>query len=119
MYWSNTCCSHPRKGEEVDEAIHRRLMEEIGFDTELKYLYKFKYQAQFLDVGAENELCSVFIGKSNDTVRVNDNEIAEWRYISISDLTSEILANPLSFTPWFKMEWERLTSQHLSEIEAL
>ena len=22
-YWSNTCCSHPRRGEDIDSAIHR------------------------------------------------------------------------------------------------
>jgi len=119
LFWSNTCCSHPRQGEEIETAIHRRLLEEIGFDTKLKYLYKFVYQAHFKDIGAENELCSVYIGKSDEPVLVNENEIAEWRYISIPDLSSEISEKSHLFTPWFKMEWEQLTSDYLSEIEAL
>ena len=119
LFWSNTCCSHPRKGETMDMAIHRRLREEIGFDAELKYLYKFIYQANFSEIGAENELCSVYIGKSEDSVGVNDNEIAEWRYISIADLTSEISENSQLFTPWLKMEWDRLISAFKSEIETL
>ncbi len=119
LFWSNTCCSHPRKGETMDMAIHRRLREEIGFDAELKYLYKFIYQANFSEIGAENELCSVYIGKSEDPVGVNDNEIAEWRYISIADLTSEISENSQLFTPWLKMEWDRLISVFKSEIETL
>ncbi|MEK6854586.1 MAG: NUDIX domain-containing protein, partial [Nanoarchaeota archaeon] len=28
--WSNTCCSHPRPGETVLQAAHRRLKEEMG-----------------------------------------------------------------------------------------
>src|SRR3989338_3690868 len=47
--WTNTCCSHPRKGEDINVAVHRRLKEELGFDTDLRYIYKFEYQASFKD----------------------------------------------------------------------
>src|SRR5690606_1697261 len=30
-YWSNTCCSHPRRGETMDQAVSRRLLQELGF----------------------------------------------------------------------------------------
>ena len=33
--WSNTCCSHPRKGELVSKAAERRLFEEMGIKTSL------------------------------------------------------------------------------------
>ena len=32
MFWANSVCSHPRKGEEYDTAIHRRLKEELGIE---------------------------------------------------------------------------------------
>ena len=28
--WTNTCCSHPRAGETLEEATSRRLREEMG-----------------------------------------------------------------------------------------
>jgi isopentenyl-diphosphate delta-isomerase len=37
--WTNTCCSHQREGETNIEAGKRRLMEEMGFVTELKELF--------------------------------------------------------------------------------
>ena len=34
--WSNSCCSHPRFNEKIEDAVHRRLVEELGFDCYLK-----------------------------------------------------------------------------------
>ena len=90
LYWSNSCCSHPRKGENYEIATHRRLKEELGIDTELKYIFQFQYQAKFKDVGSENELCSVYIGRSDDQIIVNENEIAEWKFIDIAQMEREM-----------------------------
>ena len=119
LFWSNTCCSHPRKGEELDEAVQRRLKEETGINTELKYLFKFQYQANYLNAGSENEICAVYIGKSDTEPMVNKNEIADWKFISIPDLSAEINNHPRKYTPWFKMEWQRLTTDFIDEINAL
>jgi isopentenyl-diphosphate Delta-isomerase len=119
LFWSNSCCSHPRKGEKIESAAQRRLEEELGIKTRLKYLYKFQYQAAFKDVGSENELCSVFIGKSDGQVQVNKNEIAEWKYLKAENLDTELTENPGSYTPWFKMEWARLRNTYWQEIKQL
>src|ERR1700749_414396 len=80
LYWSNSCCSHPRRAESMETAIHRRLHEELGLRCPLQFLFKFQYQAQWDDTGAENELCSVFIGRSTDSVKINRDEILAWRW---------------------------------------
>jgi len=116
LYWSNSCCSHPRQGEDYDTAIHRRLKEELGLETELKYLFKFQYQATFEDKGSENELCSVYIGRSNDQIIVNENEIVEWKYIDIGQMEIEMEEHPENFTPWFKMEWDKIKIEYMDEI---
>jgi isopentenyl-diphosphate delta-isomerase len=81
-YWSNTCCSHPRRGERMDDAIHRRLWEELGLSAELEFLFKFEYQAQYDAVAAEHELCWVYAGRSAGRPRANVHEIAAWRYLT-------------------------------------
>ena len=119
LFWSNSCCSHPRKGESLDIAVHRRLQQELGFETKLNHLFAFQYQAKFKHVGSENEMCAVFIGKSNASISVNENEIAAWKYINSLNLSEELARNPEKYTPWFKMEWERIVSDFWNDIESL
>ena len=112
QFWSNTCCSHPRRGETMDIAIHRRLKEELGFECRFDYLFKFQYQAQFDATGAEHELCWVYAGRSDVAPVVNANEISAVRYIAPDALDAEIVTKPEQFTPWFKIEWARIRAQH-------
>ncbi len=119
LYWSNSCCSHPRKGESYEIATQRRLKEELGFTTDLKFLFKFQYQARFGEVGSENELCSVYVGRYDGPVQTNQREIAEWEWMDVEALEREMRSHPEHFTPWFKMEWERMRREHWGEIEAL
>jgi isopentenyl-diphosphate delta-isomerase len=117
-YWSNTCCSHPRRGEAMEDAVSRRLVQELGFDCPLEFLYKFKYQAQFGSVGAEREYCWVYYGRYDGAVDVNVSEIANWRYIGIDALERELAAAPDTFTPWFKMEWVHIRANFLDGMLA-
>jgi len=119
LYWSNTCCSHPRKGETYEQATMRRLQEELGLKAPLKFLFKFQYQARFNNKGSENELCSVYVGKCDEPPSVNPNEIAAVRYIPPEDLEKEMQLHPDKFTPWFKMEWERIRKEFWPEVEKI
>jgi isopentenyl-diphosphate delta-isomerase len=120
LYWSNSCCSHPRSAETMESAIHRRLYEELGLRCPLQFLFKFQYQAQFDDTGAENELCSVFIGCSRDSVKINRDEILAWRWVRPETLTAELAAaGARNFTPWFRLEWTKVWRDHRADMAAL
>lgn len=118
LYWSNTCCSHPRLGESMELAVKRRLEQELGFSCLLSYLYKFRYQAQFGEKGAEHELCSVYVGRYDGPVDANRSEIADWRYIDIKSLNGELETQSDRYTPWFKLEWARIQADFLDAILA-
>lgn len=115
-FWSNTCCSHPRRGEVLEEAIHRRLEQELGMDAELHYLFKFTYHAPFGDLGSEREVCSVYVGRSSEPPRPNVHEISDWRWIEPAELDREIEEHPERFTPWFKEEWPRVRESFRSVL---
>src|SRR4030042_2763439 len=61
--WTNTCCSHPREGEKLEEAVHRRLKQEMGLDCPLKEAFSFIYKVRFENGLFEHELDHVFIGR--------------------------------------------------------
>src|SRR5262245_27284081 len=117
-FWSNTCCSHPRRGETMDVAVRRRPKQELGFEGRVEYLYKFKYHAQFGAVGAEHELCSVYFGRYDGPVDVNVTEIAAWRFVGVEALERELKQKPDTFTPWFKMEWVHIKANYLDGMLA-
>ncbi|OIO22372.1 isopentenyl-diphosphate delta-isomerase [Candidatus Micrarchaeota archaeon CG1_02_51_15] len=100
--WANTCCSHPRKGEAVEQAAHRRLSEEMGFDCPLAEKYAFTYKAE-LDHGlTEHEFDHVFFGEYDGQVNPNPEEVCETKWIAPSELRKDLAQNPEKYTPWFR-----------------
>ena len=110
-YWSNSCCSHPRRGESMNVATRRRLQDELNINAELEFVYKFTYQADFGEAGAENELCHVFLGRCNE-VHANESEISATRFVTAEELETEFATQPDMLTPWFRMEWQTLRSDY-------
>ena len=79
---------------------------------ELSFLYKFQYQAHFADIGSEHELCWVWLGISDsENITANQNEIADWRFFSQTELEVELGSNSDAYTPWMKLEWRKIMSK--------
>jgi diphosphomevalonate decarboxylase len=106
--WTNTCCSHPRPGEDTLAAAERRLQEEIGLSIPLQHVGEFQYTAHFANGLTEHEYDHVFIGFTSLTeFNFDKNEIAQLRWIDVADLLIEVKRNPEKFTPWFAQALEQ------------
>ena len=116
-YWSNSCCSHPRRGETMETATRRRLQDELNIEADLEFVYKFSYQAAYGELGSENELCWVFLGRTSDQVMPNRHEIESVRFMTGQELKEELARRPEAFTPWFKMEWQQLQSEYADVLQ--
>lgn len=108
--WTNTCCSHPRKDEDVEAAAHRRLLEEMGFDCALEKILDFVYRADFSDGLTEHEFDHVFVGYYNGNPEINPQEVAEYKWMPLDDVKRDLQENPENYTEWFKIIFDRFYS---------
>jgi isopentenyl-diphosphate delta-isomerase len=112
--WTNTCCSHQRLGETLEESTHRRLIEEMGFDCELTEIFTFKYRANLDHDLIENELDHVFIGRYEKDPLPNIDEVEGFKWISVADIQKDIKKNPDNYTYWFKLVVNRVIEHYLN-----
>jgi len=99
--WTNTVCSHPRANEKTDDAAHRRIVEEMGFDCEFEEAFSFVYKA---DVGqglTEHEFDHVFIGESDTLPVPNPEEVGDFKYVELGRVVQDIKEHPDNYTVWF------------------
>lgn len=113
--WTNTCCSHPRDGENIVSAGQRRLQEELGLSAELKDFGWFHYNAHFENGMSENEIDHVLVGYilPSQSFTPNTDEVHATRWVTIADLENELEKNPGSFTPWL-MEALQIVKKHIA-----
>ena len=105
--WTNTCCSHQRHGESNIEAGKRRLYEEMGFITELEEKTSFIYKAPFDNGLTEHELDHIMVGYYDDAPSLNQEEVKDWKWMSLEAVKNDIIINPFSYTEWFKIIFDK------------
>lgn len=106
--WTNTCCSHPRPGEETKDAAVRRLQEEMGFTTPIKKIFDFVYKAEFDNGLTEFEFDHVFVGEYEGEVDFNNDEVAEICYKPLSKVKALLQTHPEEYTVWFKIAFPKV-----------
>jgi len=98
--WANSCCSHPRPGEDVECSARERLQEELGFTTAIKRIGTVLYEARLTQGLVEHELDHIFVGVYNGQVHPNPLEVSEYRWVEITTLATDLAAHPHSYAPW-------------------
>lgn len=106
--WANSCCSHQRESENLEQAIHRRLKEEMNFDCELKEIFTFTYKTPYENGLTEYELDHVFIGFYDSAVNPNPKETQTVKWVERTQLLTEVDLHPEQFASWFKIALPRV-----------
>ena len=104
--WTNTCCSHPREGEDTLDAANRRLIEEMGIETSLRKVHDFIYKAELDNNLTEHEFDHVFYGVYNEDPEINPAEADDFKWIDMDSLYEDIKKNGDIYTVWFKIAFE-------------
>ena len=108
--WTNTCCSHPRPGEDTKMAAERRLFEEMGIKTSLIHKGQFIYKTEFGNGLTEFELDHVFTGIHSVNPELNPEEAADFCWKTVNDIRIDIKSKPNNYTSWFKIAIEKFFS---------
>ena len=106
--WTNTCCSHPRPGNDTLNEAVKRLNEEMGFTTEIKKVFDFIYKSVFDNGLTEFEFDHVFIGKYDGKISPNPAEVSDYCYRKMDDIHDDLLSHPQRFTEWFKIAYPKV-----------
>jgi len=118
--WTNACCSHPRPAETAAEAAHRRLKEELGFETPLRKAFDFTYKAPFDNGLTEHEFDHVFTGIYEGRIYPEADEVQDYCFKPMEEIENALELKNDHFTIWFKIayplvrEW-RLNQQLISK----
>ena len=110
--WTNTCCSHPQKGENTEQAANNRLMEEMGIRCKLIPMFSFIYKAEFENGLIENEFDHVFFGFTDAIPEINKKEVKNWKYVKLKDLENDIKLNPEDYTVWLKICFPKIIGNY-------
>ncbi len=116
LLWANTCCSHQRVGETNIQAGKRRLMEEMGFVVALEDTISFIYKAPFDNGLTEHEYDHILIGKYNSKPIINEDEVADWKWMPLEAVKNDISEKPELYTEWFKIIFDKFY-EHINIIK--
>ena len=114
--WANACCSHPRFGESLTDAVQKRLEEELGIakgSCKAEELFSFVYFSQY-DGLSEYELDHVFLTDYHGEIQADPDEIMELRWVELDTLKNEIESKPQIFSTWFLIAAPRVLA-HLKK----
>jgi len=116
--WSNTCCSHPFPGIEMQTCLDEKLYQEMGISTALTKAFDFTYSARLDNGLTEYEYDHVYTGRFNGSPDPNPDEVCKWCYASTEELQRQIQLYPGHFTPWFRLLFPKIQEFQLQANRA-
>ncbi|MBR2835781.1 MAG: isopentenyl-diphosphate Delta-isomerase [Coriobacteriales bacterium] len=120
--WTNSCCSHPRDGEETIDAAYRRVEEELGIKAiDLHEIAAFAYRAEFDNGLCEYEYDHVLLGQCTctDDIPFDPSEVSEVRWVSFDTLAQELAQKPKHFTAWAPMVFSATMARGQDSIRVM
>lgn len=101
--WTNACCSHPQPNERIEDAAKRRLHQEMGIEANPQFAYKFTYKTTLDKNLTEYEIDHVLTATFDGEPTINEQEVEDWKYISLMKVQQDAQRNPHLYTEWFKL----------------
>ena len=117
--WSNSCCGHPRPGEDVISAAIRRTSEELGLHCELTPAGSMIYRAVDDATGlVENEFDHVLLGVTDAAPAPAPEEICDVSYAQPRLVDRMLRRDPHGYTPWLAEALTIVLTRHVNHTRS-
>ncbi|WP_042939426.1 isopentenyl-diphosphate Delta-isomerase [Rhodococcus sp. AW25M09] len=111
---TNSCCGHPAPGEDLGDAVLRRIGEELGLHASSAELVlpHFRYRAVMDNGIVENEICPVYRVRVDEHASLDPDplEVEETRWVSWPEFSAGVLDGSIDVSPWCRTQVEQLTA---------
>ncbi len=116
--WTNSCCSHPRPGEQLEAAVARRVTEELGITCMVNHEFSFIYKAAVGNGLHEHELDHVFFGTYDGPVFPDSDEVSDIRWMRMNDLADDLNTSGELYTAWLQACWPQVWERFMHRMRA-
>jgi isopentenyl-diphosphate delta-isomerase len=117
--WTNSVCGHPAPGEEMVDAIRRRLQYELGMEaTDFQVvLPKYTYKTPPYNGIIEHEFCPVYVARATTEPAPNPEEVDDFKWISWDDYIQQAEADTADVWSWWcKDQLKQLRDEPLIKL---
>lgn len=110
--WTNSFCGHPGPGEDIESAVRRRAMQELGVELGAVklVLQDFRYLAVDAEGTMEHEICPVFVACIDREPTPNREEVIEWVWVEPESLSTSLGNAPFVYSPWLQAQFPLLNA---------
>jgi isopentenyl-diphosphate delta-isomerase len=114
--WTNSVCGHPAPGEPIEDAVRRRVLDEVGVRAQgvRLMLPGFRYRAVMPNGVVENEMCPVFVASTSDDLAPNPDEVDDATWVDWSLFRAGVLDGSREISPWCREQVELLPEDPLT-----
>lgn len=111
--WTNSCCGHPMPGESREDAVARRLMDELVMTADIascvvtEYIYKTPPYSGIV----EDEYCPIYLAVTASEPKPNREEVVDFEWLPWEEYRRRCLADSNDYSFFAKSAPDILTNQ--------
>ena len=110
--WTSSASGHVSSGEDYASSAERELTEELGIVANIERTMK-------VDACPDTcfEFSELYVARSDDDVTPDPNEIADIRWLTLSEIDSELDKDAEAFSPAFRLLYSRYRKRrHIDDV---
>lgn len=100
--WTNSVCGHPAPREPMEDAVRRRVLDEVGVGAEdvRLMLPAFRYRAVMPNGVVENEMCPVYVATATGRLSPDPAEVDDVAWVDWHEFRAAVLDGSREISPW-------------------